>query len=298
MKNNKFDAIHSNIGIYSFICLFVAWKNKIKIRICHSHNFQKKMTLLFKIKKGVFKFLNNTFATHFVACGTDAAIWQFGKQNVNNNKVLILNNAVEIEKFKFDLCKRNEIREKLQIQDKFVIGHVGRFTFEKNHKFIISLAQRLKKIRKDFIFLLVGDGPELDIIKSEIKHNDLNDYIILLGARADVNELLNAFDLFILPSLFEAFPVTLIEAQVNGLSCLVSDNVTLEAKENKDFEFVPVEDEEKLDIWIKYICEVIDNRYYNRGIYNKDLNKYGIETIIKELEQFYKKILIGGKNGK
>lgn len=292
ISGKSFDIIHSHIGIYSFICLFVAWKNGVKIRICHSHNFQKEMSIGFKIKKNIYQKMDNLLATNYLACGRDAGIWQFGKKNVDRNKVFFLNNAIELNKFKYCPNIRQKIRNQLGVKERFVIGHIGRFTYEKNHKFIIKVAEKLKKTNSNFVFILIGDGPEFSNIRSLILQKELNDVIILLGARNNVNELINSFDIFILPSLFEAFPITLIEAQANGLQCIVSNKVTNEAKINSNFHFCAIDDNSVLK-WVELINDAIENNSNDSRKCSKGINKFSINNMVDKLEKFYEKVVRG-----
>lgn len=285
IQNYDFDIVHSHIGIYSFIVLFIAWKNKVKIRICHSHNCIKNMSIVFKIKKYIYQKLNNLFSTHFMSCGIEAGIWQFGYLKYHQNKVFLLNNPINISKFQFSSIKREEYRTQYNLNHKNVIGHIGRFSFEKNHEFILKIALLLKEKKKNFCIILIGDGIEFEKIKEKIRINKLSEYFLLLGFRNDISEIINAFDIFILPSLFEAFPVTLIEAQANGLHCIVSNNVPKEIKFDNKVEFLSIKDDD-VKLWYDALLKRTHYNILNRN-YNDKIKKYDIESIVLELSKYY-----------
>ena len=169
------------------------------------------------------------FATHWLACGEAAAINGWGKCAAQNGKVTILPNAIDPERFKFSESARREIRAKYGFaDDDFVIGHVGRFFPEKNHKFIIELFSVYSQNHSSCKLLLVGNGPLQTEIQDLVKQKGLEDKVAFTGLQKDVVGFYSAMDVLLLPSTREAFPMTLVEAQYNGLPCLVSDAVPKE----------------------------------------------------------------------
>jgi glycosyltransferase involved in cell wall biosynthesis len=209
----------------------------------------------------------------FFACSTPAGNWLFGKQN--QKRVHIIKNSINTEAFLFDQASRKSIREELGIDGKFVIGHVGRFCYAKNQTFILEVFEELNKIRQDIHLIFVGDGEMFDKIKSRVTLLGLSDNVTFLGKRADVNLLMNSFDLFLMPSHFEGFPVTLIEAQANGLPCLVSSVVTKESQVTKLVTFhdlaLPASS------WAKQLNRV-GNLQGKREMYKQLIDKEGYST--------------------
>ena len=155
----------------------------------------------------------------------------FGDRTFEQGKVTIINNAIDLDKFKYDEKLRKEKRKELEIKDDtLVIGHIGRFVAQKNHTFLIDIFNELHKTEKNSILLLIGQGPLMDEIKQKVKTLGISDSVKFLGQRDDVNELYQVFDVFLLPSLYEGLPVVGVEAQATGNLCILSSSMTQETK--------------------------------------------------------------------
>lgn len=226
---HRYDVIHANtskVWINYFACYFGV-KNNIPKRIVHSHN-----ALLPRIKPEVQKqddiyreyILKN--ATDFLACSVKAAKWLYGLQF---RDYTIINNGIDLENYKYNKDIRIRYRKELGIEDKFVIGHVGRFVKQKNHTFLIDIFKEITICNENSILLMAGDGELFEEIKYKAEVYGLKDKCMFLGIREDVPELLQAMDIFVFPSLFEGLGIVLVEAQANGLPCVVSDEIPREA---------------------------------------------------------------------
>ena len=165
-------------------------------------------------------------ATDLVACGQDAGIFMFGNRNFQ-----VLANSVDTSKFvNLGMSDRLKVRNELDIDSKpYVIGHVGRFSKVKNHKFMVDILIILKNMNVNYKMIFVGDGPLLDEIKSLVEVNELENYVCFTGLRADIPQVMNTFDVYLFPSQFEGLPVSLLEAQLNAIPCLVSSGVSKES---------------------------------------------------------------------
>ena len=215
------------------------------------------------------------YATHLYACSKLAGEWLYG-----NNNFEIINNAIDYDKFKFDIEKRNEIRKELKIKDDvFVVGHVGRFDYQKNHRFIVELA---KNFDEQVLFLLIGDGHLKEEIINYEKELGVNN-ILMIGNKDNVFDYYNAMDCFILPSLFEGLSVVSIESQANGLNCLFSNTVTQECKISKKTNFYSIEDNKN---WIEEINSLKENKKNDRNIILNE--KYNAKVQSIELQNKYK----------
>ena len=139
---------------------------------------------------------------------------------------MLVNNAIEVSRFRADNLARDKIRSQLGITDKVVLGHIGRFNFQKNHNFLIDVIKEICKVRSDMVLLLVGDGETRSNIGQKVKDNNLESNVIFLGIKSDVYNYLSAMDIFLLPSFYEGLPVVGIEAQASGLPCIMSDIIT------------------------------------------------------------------------
>ncbi len=222
-KHNEYKIIHCHMDAMSFFPLFMAKINHIPFRIAHSHtsklDFDFKLPIKFISKFNVKKVSNINFA-----CSNKAGHFLFGKK-----KFELLSNAIDLDKFKFNSKIRNDIRKKNNIPiDAIVIGHVGRLNYIKNQMFLLDTLKKLNDDNCKSYLVLVGDGPDLNKIKSRIEKLNLKSNVRILRNRDDVNDLLQMMDIFVMPSLFEGLPVSGIEAQANGLPTLFSKNISEE----------------------------------------------------------------------
>lgn len=167
-------------------------------------------------------------ADYLFTCSKEAANAVYGKKTVGGGFVWTMPNAIDCDRFAFNEEVRNEVRHELGLEDAFVIGHVGRFSFMKNHAFLVDVFAGICEERNDARLLLIGQGEEMDAIKSKLKGLRILDKVLFLGNRFDVERYYQAFDFFVFPSIFEGFPGSVLEAEAAGLPCLVSDKVTRE----------------------------------------------------------------------
>ena len=276
IRNNKYKIvhIHGNSGTV-YLDVHIAKIEKVPVRIVHSHN----STCSHKIIHKLLKPLLNREMTHGFACSELAGNWLF------NKKYTVLNNGIDIEKFIFNNNLRDEYRKKLNLENKFILGHIGHFSYQKNHNYLLDVFNEVHKKNNNAHLVLVGDGKLRSEIEKKIEDLHLKDCVTLLGKRSDASKIINVFDVFIFPSRFEGLPVVLIEAQANGLSCIVSDTVTKECKISQKVSFIPLDmDKSK---WIEEILKY--NDIYDR---KKDLDlirnsKFNIKKETKKLENFY-----------
>ena len=220
-EHSEYKIVHCHQDCMSAIPLKYAEKNGVPVRIAHSHNSNEAINLKFPIKL-FYKRKIAKYASHLLACSKNAGVWMFGQ----SASFSILNNAIDAYQFRYNACVRNEVRTELGIgRESLVLGHVGRFLPQKNHTFLIDVFEEVLKQAADAMLILVGEGE----LRSRIEHicveKGISDHVLFIGARADVNRLLQAMDVFVFPSLFEGLGVAMIEAQAAGLPCVVSDRV-------------------------------------------------------------------------
>lgn len=278
---NKFDIIHSHLSHTNFYFMYLAYIAKIPIRISHSHLSVKDKSIKDKIKHFLYKRLIWMFATDFVACGKEAA------KNLYNSKknVVIFNNAIDMEKYVYNDVTRKEYREKLEISsNSLCLGTIGRMTYQKNQEYLIDIFANIKNQNKDSKLIIIGDGENKEKLLSKILKMNLQDDVILLGNRNDVAQLLNVFDIFVLPSLYEGLPVVGIEAQASGLKCFFSNNIDETVKLSDNCFFLSIE--ENPEIWSNFILK---ESAYNREKMNDVITKSGfnIRTEGKRMEKYY-----------
>jgi glycosyltransferase involved in cell wall biosynthesis len=209
----------------SAIPLKAAKKHGVPVRIGHAHNSSQPRDAKYLLKL-FYKRLIAGQATQLFACSDEAGRWMFG-----NADFRVLNNAIDAGKYAFDAAIRSEVRHELGLPaDALVVGHVGRFDPQKNHRFLVEI---FEKMSKDARLLLVGDGVLRPDVEQQAEALGIRDRILFTGVRTDVDRLLQAMDVFLMPSLFEGLPVSIVEAQAAGLPCLISDKVPIECKKTE-----------------------------------------------------------------
>lgn len=283
-SHQEYKIVHSHMDKMSGFVLRSARRAGIPIRIAHSHNTSSEGGIAAKMYKwyaGKYVF---PCATHLLACSNAAARWLFAEKATTAK---ILKNGIECDKFTFSPQIRNQVREELQLhQDTFIVGHVGRFAHQKNHSFLIDVFAQLINLKPNSILLLAGDGPLRLQIEKKVAELNLERNVKFLGIRSDINRLLQAFDVFVFPSIHEGLPVTLIEAQGAGLPCIISDTITREVDLGMNLvEYFPITDER---IWIEKINSVV-SRSITRNVSDQALFEkgYDIKNTAELTQDFY-----------
>ena len=280
----EYRIVHSHTSSKSVFPLLIAKFTGIPIRICHSHGSRSEVGINGKIRNFLKPFLK-TVATHFVACGHNAAEWLFGDHFLEKGKVVFFPNVIEASHFDYDEKVRGSIRRSFGIKDSTVVlGCTARFSTVKNHSFLLSLFKEFHNRMTDSVLLLVGDGELRDEIKVLISSLGIKDSVIMPGVVSNVSDYEQAMDFFLLPSINEGIPLSLIEAQVSGLSCFVSEGVPLESDKTGLVSFLPLS--EGPDYWASLIADKIN---YHRCSHLDDIVKAGYDapTSANKLEQFY-----------
>lgn len=290
IKKNNYDVVHvhasDNVSLEDCFIAKIAGVKKI---IVHSHNtsinkeeqFYKLKVILNKCTKRIWRYV----ATDFFACSTLAAEWMFDEGLNKNNRVKIVNNAIDSSKYIFNDKIRKEYKSKLNIESNILIGHIGRFSYQKNHEFLIDIFNELKVINPSAKLLLIGSGELEDNIKEKVKSLDLEKDIIFYGLSNKCSELMQVMDVFVLPSRFEGLPLVGIEAQASGLKVLVSDKVSKQMKITDNVEYLPLELGSKK--WAEKINNACNN-YKRKDMSNKiKISGFDILEVAKELKKCY-----------
>ena len=281
LKEGNYKIVHSHINTLSVFSLFAAKCAGVPVRIAHSHSTTNKQEKKKNLVKQVLRPFSKIFATDYMACTEHAGRWLFGNKEYDNGNVYLLNNAIDLDKFKYDEKLRKEKRKELNIEDDtLVIGHVGRFVEQKNHRFLIDIFNEVHKQKENSILLLIGQGPLTEEMKEKVDSLGISDSVKFLGQREDVSELYNAMDLFLFPSLYEGLGMVLIEAQANGLPCIASTEVPKIVDISNNVQFYNLND--SIDIWLK-------NYDIKRF---KFIRKNCIYDIKKEAEKLEKKYIL------
>ena len=285
-EHPEYKIIHSNLEERSYFALKEAKKLGVPVRISHSHNRPLGVNPKL-IVRYYFRFMLKYYNTHMFACGVEAGDWLYGKKN--RDKVIVMNNAIDAKLYTYDSAKSMKMKRKLGVEDKLVIGHVGRFFEQKNHPFLIDIFYEIHKRNSDAVLLLVGGGELDDSLKNRMKQKvkdlGLSDCVQFLGVRDDVNEIMQAFDAFLLPSLFEGLPVTMVEAQARGLPCVISDKVPIQCDITGNVKVVALKDSP--DVWADKVLEFVNQ--FERKETSDMIRKAGfdIRENARWLEEFY-----------
>jgi len=283
VKEGNYSIVHSNLNTLSVFSLFAAYLGGAKYRILHNHstssNVEKKRDFIKKLLIPVNRIMTNKPA----ACSELAARWMYGDRAVEKGKVKVFRNGVDVEKFSFSEDYRNGIRKEFDLEGKRVIGHIGRFMTQKNHMFIIDAFSEYIKTETSAVLMLVGGGELYSDVCEYVKEKGVSENVIFAGIRKDVWKLYSAFDVFILPSLYEGLPVVAMEALASGLPVLLSDKVTKECAISENVSFIEIDDPAK---WASAIANasVSDRTAAARAMANGD---YNINKCAKELCEYY-----------
>lgn len=286
LKEGNYKIIHSNINTLSVFSLFAAKCAGVPVRIAHSHSTTNKKEKKKNLMKQVLRPFSKVFATDYMCCSELAGRWLFGNKEYDKGNVYLLNNAIDLDKFKYNESLRKKKRKELGIKDDtLVIGHIGRFVAQKNHDFLIDIFDEIHKKNNNSILLLAGQGPLMEDIKNKVKELNLDDNVKFLGQRNDANELYQAFDVFLLPSLYEGLPVVGVEAQAAGLLCYLSDDMTKETKVLDITKFMSLNNTP--EEWADNILD--DVKKYKRIDTSKEMTakNFNIKEEAKKLEEYY-----------
>jgi len=286
LQNNSYDIVHIHSGSISVLALsaYVAYKEGVSKVIVHSHSSGEKPSL----KHYILKKLSTPFfykcVTNYCACSKPAAEWKFPKKIVEKNTI-VLKNGIDTKLFKYNSDKRSEYRSKLSIDEQaFVIGHVGRFSFEKNQKFLVNVFCKIKERVQNCKLVLIGAGEELEAIKHLVVKQGIQDKVLFVGNVNNVNDYMQVFDVFVFPSLFEGLGMVGIEAQGAGLPVVVSDRVPADMQLTDAVSFLSLES--SCDEWADCICGY---KGYKRKDTSEEIRKKGFDicTTVEELQCLY-----------
>lgn len=277
-EHKEYQIVHCHQDCLSGVVLKVAKKNGVRFTIAHAHSASQDKNLKYFIKvlakKNIKKYSDKMFA-----CGEEAGKWMFETDNFE-----VLNNAIDTDLYTYNKEKADKVKKEFSIENKFVVGHVGRFNYPKNHKFIIDVFNEVQKVKEDSVLMLVGDGDLRHEIEQKVQDLGLSEKVIFTGVRSDVNDLIQGMDVFLFPSLYEGLGIVLIEAQAAGLKCIISDNIPKDGVLTDDVTCIGLD--QSPAVWAN---EILKHQEYKRAN-NKEIIKkanYDIKNNAKKLEQFY-----------
>ncbi len=285
-RQKKYDIVHSHMDAANFVPLFLAKIHHVPVRISHVHTTRSYSQNAVKRLAG--KWMQSglkSCATEFFACSGQAADWLYG--GVDKKKISIIPNAISLDAFRFSEQSRRELRARYHIAEgDRVVGHVGRFDRIKNQEFLIHVFEALDDRYK---LMLIGDGERFDCLKCYVAQRKITN-VIFVGNVTAPQPFYSAFDLFVLPSEFEGFPVTVLEASANGLQCLVSENVTREVNICDNVSFLPLQQA----VWQQRLLSAfpVGARADYTGLMTQ--KGYNIDREAEKLKKRYRQLVDGG----
>lgn len=283
-RENGYKIVHCHMNTMGIFAMFAAYKENIPVRILHNHSMVNHFFSRSEFKRNIIKYILREFCkiypTHFCACSNAAGDWMYGK----SFNYTIFNNGVDVDKFKFNQQIRDSVRLSLGLQDKLVIGHIGRFCEQKNHDFLIDIFCHVLDYQKNGVLLLIGEGELLDEIKQKANKYNIEDKVLFLGKQNDTSKYYQAMDVFCLPSRYEGLPVVGVEAQCSGLPCLFSSYVSKESKILDTTKFLSYDDSSNY-----WAINIIKLARYSRVDTSKEVKQANFDMFenAKKLESFY-----------
>lgn len=287
----NYEVVHIHVSSLASALSWILTKvRKAPVRIFHSHNTQNKKDLksvLRKIGQGIVKYNSE----YLCACSREAGEFLFGSRQ--RTQFITINNGIDSNKFFYDVKSRNLLRSDLNLENKLVIGHVGRFNEQKNHEFIIEIFDKVNKKDNNTILLLVGKGELESKIRKKVKLLNLEESVLFLGLRDDINKILNGMDIFLMPSFHEGLPVVGVEAQATGIKCFMSDSITREVDIAGLVEFINLD--KSPEFWAE---RILKSKGYDRCNKTQAINDYefDIKQVVQKLSNLYEKKEAGKAN--
>ncbi|MGO2182502.1 MAG: glycosyltransferase [Pseudoalteromonas nigrifaciens] len=286
--NNHYDIIHVHSPVVFLINHIICkYYNRDTIIGCHSHSTKYSDSRLKSVRNWLLHYPVKKLSQLNFACSIPSGKFLFGTKDF-----LVINNGIDTSKYQFSPSIRNELRQEMCLEDKFVLGHVGAFFPVKNHDFMLEVMSKLVAKRSCVVLMFIGGGELSEKFKIKAEQLKLNNNIYFLGRKSNINDYMMSFDMFLLPSLFEGVPLVGVEAQAAGLKCLLSDRITNEIKLIDSTEFLPIDNE--ADEWVSKIIKYMDCVKLEQSIIDRkiasdivDRKGYGIKTNVRKVVSKY-----------
>lgn len=275
LKDNHYQVMHAFDNTLNVFPLFVGKLAGVKVRISESISKGDKNEAKTKIKLVLRRF-SHWFATDFMANSIDCGVWQFGKKTYDEGKIAIFKTVINADANAFDKVLRDETRKKFGWEDKVIYGFIGRYVDQKNPLFLIDIFNSIAKKQPNAKLVMIGFGELETAMHEKIKEYGLQDRVEDLGRRDDIKQFYNAFDAFLLPSLYEGMPVVGIEAQCAGLPIFFSKNITEETTASELAHYIGLN--ESPEVWADTIINVVNANLGKRRSYAEEVKKNGFDS--------------------
>lgn len=283
-QHREYHVLHSHIRGSASVVIPIAKKYGV-ITIAHSHSTSNGSGIGALIRD-IMQLPIRYQADYLFACSDKAGKWLYGENAVRKPNYRMIPNGVDLKRFAYDAQKRCQMRQALEIADNtFVLGHIGRITTPKNHKFLVELFAAYHKSDPDSKLLLVGDGDLFTEVKQQIEHLGIDDAVVMTGNKTNTEDFYQVMDIFVFPSLWEGLPVSVVEAQANGLPCLLSDVITHDVDLTDQVHYLPLNEEK---IWLKEIEAVRSQKRTAATAENlRKLQPFDAAVVAQNLQKFY-----------
>ena len=284
-EHPEYKVIHGHVRSTASIYLKIAKRHGL-VTIAHSHSTSNGNGISAIVKR-IIQLPIRKQADYLFACSDKAGKWLYGEKAITQQNYYMIPNGVDLKRFEFDVNKRNQMRMTLGIKkDMMILGHIGRLSTPKNHKFLLNVFNKYHKINSNSKLLLVGDGELFDCIKEHIDKLNISDAVIMTGSKQNTEDYYQVMDIFVFPSLWEGLPVSVVEAQANGLQCLISDVITHDVDLTDLIQYLPLDEE----LWLGAIVEA--HKKKRMGLTNENIQRlqpFDALTVANKLQEFYLK---------
>lgn len=284
-EHPEYKVIHGHVRSTASIYLKIAKRHGL-VTIAHSHSTSNGNGISAIVKR-IMQLPIRKQADYLFACSDKAGKWLYGEKAITQQNYYMIPNGVDLKRFEFDVNKRNQMRMTLGIKkDMMILGHIGRLSTPKNHKFLLNVFNKYHKINSNSKLLLVGDGELFDCIKEHIDKLNISDAVIMTGSKQNTEDYYQVMDIFVFPSLWEGLPVSVVEAQANGLHCLISDVITHDVDLTDLIQYLPLDEE----LWLGAIVEA--HKKKRMGLTNENIQRlqpFNALTVANKLQEFYLK---------
>lgn len=290
IMKNGYDFIHlhknSAINIFPYILAYSKYDGRI---ISHAHNTAPTCGGSLKFMHYINRYFLNKFSVYRFACSELAGEWLYGMSRGFD----IVKNGIDTDKYSFSLDTRKKLRDVLSIpQNAVVIGHIGRFVEQKNHKRILDIFEEVSKRQSNSYLLLIGKGELMDLIISSTQKSPAKKRILFLGERSDIPDLLSTMDIFLMPSLYEGLPISAIEAQASGLKLFLSDTISKETQLIDDVKWFSLFDDNN-----RIVNQLIADAEPNQSIFDRlkrnhlvKSSGFDIKSTVSHIDKIYLKL--------
>ena len=289
IKKEKPDIVHAHMNLMKFCALYAAKKSGVPVRISHSHIAEKNKGIVFRTMASICKRLCIRTATALFTCGEEAGEYLYSSRLMKSGKVALIKNAVDLDYFKITDDIRLENRKELELMDDFVVGHVGRFTQQKNHERLLKIFKSLTKYKENAKLLLVGTGELEEHIRTKSKELGIDNKVVFYGTTNAISKVYSVMDMFVLPSLYEGFPVVSIEIQAANIPALFSDTIAETCKITDAIQFYDLS--KSNDEWARKVIETYEK--FEPCDLTKLKKLYDIRSKASYLDKCYDKLLAG-----